>query len=200
MIDPALEGRVALVTGANCGIGEAIAGALAAHGCAVGLTYLRLPLEHTADPGLPESYGEQRARSGEDVAAALRAAGHRATAIEADLAEDDAPVRVFDHAERELGPVEILVHNASSWLADTFAAARSDDFGRDLEGVSSASHDRQFAVDARAGCGAHRGLRGAPTGRATHAGVAFSRSPAPAGTASRARSPTEPPRPHSRAT
>ena len=33
-----------------------------------------------------------------------------------------APARLFDEAERALGPVSILVNNASGWCRDTFAA------------------------------------------------------------------------------
>jgi 3-oxoacyl-[acyl-carrier protein] reductase len=46
--------------------------------------------------------------------------------------------------------VEILVNNASSWLANTFLPGTQDRFGRALRPVDAASHDRQFAVDARA--------------------------------------------------
>jgi NAD(P)-dependent dehydrogenase (short-subunit alcohol dehydrogenase family) len=49
MIDPGLQGRVALVTGANQGIGAATARALAAQDAAVFLTYLRLGDD---DPGV----------------------------------------------------------------------------------------------------------------------------------------------------
>jgi 3-oxoacyl-[acyl-carrier protein] reductase len=151
MIDPGLRGRVALVTGGNCGIGAAIARGLAGQGAAVGVTYLRM--DPADDPALPATYGEERARSGEDVAAAIVADGGRATAIEADLADPGVIAGIFDHVESTLGPVEILVHNASSWLADTFVPEVSDAFDRRHELVSSESHDRQFAVDARAGAG-----------------------------------------------
>jgi 3-oxoacyl-[acyl-carrier protein] reductase len=42
VIDPGIKGRVAIVTGANQGVGAAAARALADHGVAVFLTYLRL--------------------------------------------------------------------------------------------------------------------------------------------------------------
>ncbi len=152
MIDPGLEGRVALVTGGNHGIGAAIARALAAQGAAVAITYLRFdPDANADDPGLPARYDEARARSGDDLAAELRDAGGRATALEVDLAQAEAIPGLFDHAEGALGPVEILVHNASSWLADTFVPEAPDAFERKHVRVSAASNDRQFAVDARAG-------------------------------------------------
>lgn len=152
MIDPGLEGRVAVVTGGNQGIGAAIARGLSAQGARVAITYLRFaPDANADDPALPERYDAERARSGDDVAAELREAGGQATAQEVDLCDARAIPGLFDHAESALGPVEILVHNASSWLADTFVPESPDAFDRSHELVSAASHDRQFAVDARAG-------------------------------------------------
>jgi 3-oxoacyl-[acyl-carrier protein] reductase len=142
-----LEGRVALITGANHGIGAATARALADCGARVLVSYLRLA--EPAESGLPEAYRRNRARGAEDVLASIRSRGGRAESLEADLADAAAPARLFDHAEAELGPVEILVNNATGWLADTFAGAERDFRGFELARVSAATHDRQFSVDAR---------------------------------------------------
>lgn len=76
MTDPGLDGRVALVTGANQGIGAAIARALGAQGAAVFCTYLRLdPSDRADDPGTPSGYGPQRARDASDVVERIRADG-----------------------------------------------------------------------------------------------------------------------------
>jgi 3-oxoacyl-[acyl-carrier protein] reductase len=138
---------VALVTGANHGIGAETAKALAAHGASVVISYLRL--NDPSDPGTPSAYGESRARGADDVVDAIRAVGGRAEAVEADLADPATPPRLFDQAEDTFGPVEILINNASGWTADTFAAASSDQFGRTLQPVSTDTADRLLAVDAR---------------------------------------------------
>lgn len=143
-----LAGRVALVTGANHGIGAATARLLATQGAAVVLTYLRLPDAPTT--GLPEAYRVNRASDPGALVAAVRAAGGRAAAIEADLSDPATAATLFDQAERLVGPVEILVNNASGWLADTFAPSAVDRLGRLLHPVSAATFDRSFAVDARA--------------------------------------------------
>jgi 3-oxoacyl-[acyl-carrier protein] reductase len=142
-----LRTHVAIVTGANHGIGAATACALAACGARVLITYLRIADE--VDSGIPEAYRRHRALDAEPVLACIRAAGGHAITMEADLADRATAGRLFDMAEAEFGPVDILVNNASGWLADTFTTETRDRFGRGLSRVSFETFERQFAVDAR---------------------------------------------------
>ncbi len=142
-----LSGHVALVSGANHGIGAAAARTLAACGARVVISYLRL--KDAADPGIPELYRKNRASDAEDVLADIRAVGGQAIALEADLTDPETPGRLLDAAEAEFGPVDILVNNATGWLADTFTSRASDRSGRNLVRVSAETFDRQFGVDAR---------------------------------------------------
>jgi len=140
--------HAALVTGANHGIGAATAIALAGQGCAVLCTFLRV--HDDADPGIPQAYRDYRAAGADEVVERIIADGGRAVAVEADLSDPDAPAALFDAAEQQLGPVDILVNNATGWIQDTFAPATADSFGRALRPVSAATWQQQFAVDAMA--------------------------------------------------
>ncbi|MGD2152673.1 MAG: SDR family oxidoreductase [Gemmatimonadales bacterium] len=168
MIDPELNGRVALVTGGNNphGIGAATAQALAAQGVAVFIHYFRQPAgvadntkTETGDlsgPGL-EFYMAMQAKTADEVVRAIRERGGRAESWEADLADPAVVPELFDRAEQALGPVDILVNNAADYEADTFLPQTGPAGDRALwEGgpVTSAltarSHDRHFAVNTRA--------------------------------------------------
>ncbi|MBI5090773.1 MAG: SDR family oxidoreductase [Actinobacteria bacterium] len=141
--------HVAIVTGANHGIGAATAERLARGGVAVLVTFLRSRV--ATDDGTPEQYQHDRLTDGEVVAERIRAAGGRAVAIEADLLDPSTPTTLFDAAERELGPVDIVVNNATGWTSgDSFTAGTVDVAGRTAPGVSADLFDRTFGVDARA--------------------------------------------------
>ena len=86
--------RVALVTGASRGIGRGIALELARQGWAVCVNYV----EH----------GE----AAEKTAADIRALGQNALAVRADVANGEAVEAMARLAERELGPISLLVNNA----------------------------------------------------------------------------------------
>jgi citronellol/citronellal dehydrogenase len=99
-----LEGRVALVTGASRGIGAGIAQRFAAEGAAVAVTARTLDAEPNAP--LPGSLRE--------MVATIEAAGGRALAVQADLADADDRARVVPQVTSALGPVDILVNNAAA--------------------------------------------------------------------------------------
>ena len=142
---------MALVTGSNHGIGAATAKALAAHGVAVLCTYFRSgALGGLDDPSMPAAYRATRMARADFVVESIVAAGGRAMALEADLSDAAVIPSLFDRAEAELGPVQILVNNASGWVGDTFAPKASDRFGRTLARVSPETLDQVLAVDMRA--------------------------------------------------
>lgn len=143
-----LRAHVAIVTGANHGIGAATARVLAECGARVLVAYW--PIEDDPASGVPEPYRKNRASNADHVLASIRAVGGHATAIEADLSDAASAARLLDVAEAQLGPVDILINNASSWLADTFTVETPGRFGWERVSVSAESFDRQFAVDARA--------------------------------------------------
>jgi 3-oxoacyl-[acyl-carrier protein] reductase len=140
--------HTAIVTGANHGIGAATAVALARRGCAVLCAFFRV--EDPPDGGTPRAYRDQRAGGADGVVTHIRRDGGRALAVEADLSDPATPAALFDTAEGQLGPVDILVNNASGWVADTFGAGGSDRLGRSLRPVTETTWSQQFRVDAMA--------------------------------------------------
>jgi 3-oxoacyl-[acyl-carrier protein] reductase len=138
--------HTAIVTGANHGIGAATARALAGRGCAVLCTFLRVA--DPDDPGTPRDYRDNRAQDAAAVIARIEQDGGTGAAVEADLSDPATPALLFDTAEKQFGPVDILVNNATGCLADTFTASAADRVGRTLQPVTAATWTRQFSVDA----------------------------------------------------
>jgi len=109
-----LSGRVAAVTGASSGIGEATALALARSGCAVAL-------------------GARRTDRIEALAQRIEADGGRAVAIGTDVA-DEASARAFvTGAHERLGGLHVLVNNAGVMLLGPFEGQSGDDWRRMVE-------------------------------------------------------------------
>ena len=149
---PSSGGRdpVAIVTGANHGIGAATAERLAGRGARVLVT--GLPIEESPDPAIPDAYYVARRRDPAQVADRVRAVGGLAVALALDLVADDAATSLYDAAEAAFdAPVRILVHNATGWVGDSFTGPTTDHVGRTTAAVTTVSFDQQFAVDARAG-------------------------------------------------
>lgn len=143
-----LASRVAIVTGANHGIGAATARALADRGASVLITYWRV--EDPPQAAIPSTYRASRLWDASDVLNAIRDAGGRAEALEADLRDPATPARLFDAAEAAFGPVEVLINNATGWARqDTFGPGRSDQHGRRLERLTVESATAPLEVDGR---------------------------------------------------
>jgi len=96
------EGRVAVVTGASRGIGAAIAKRLASEGAHVAA--VARSLDRSAD-GVPGTLRE--------TVAAIEADGGRAVAIRGDILDARSRAEFMADARARLGPIDILVNNAT---------------------------------------------------------------------------------------
>jgi 3-oxoacyl-[acyl-carrier protein] reductase len=159
MLDTGLENKVALITGANHGIGAATARALVTQGAQVFLTYYREPTLYSeeelcraleTDVGGDVLYRARQQQPAEPLVRQIQFAGGRAAAHEADLSEPANIPRLFDLCEAELGPVDVLVNNHTHCNMETFDPARTVDEGAGIRLTTAASIDAHFAVNARA--------------------------------------------------
>lgn len=102
-----LTGKAALVTGANTGIGQAIAVALAEAGADVAVAGRSEPAE---------------------TLALIAATGRKAVNIKADLSSTEPVQRVIDEAVAGLGKVDILVNNAGIIRRDDLLQFSEEDW------------------------------------------------------------------------
>ncbi len=92
--NPRLKGQAALVTGANSGIGKAVAIALANDGANVVVNYVTHP--ETADA----------------VVAEIKSNGGTSIALQADVSKEDQVQAMFQAMYKAFGTIDILVNNA----------------------------------------------------------------------------------------
>jgi NADP-dependent 3-hydroxy acid dehydrogenase YdfG len=104
-------GRVAVITGASSGIGEATARALTADGYRVALL----------------------ARRVDRIRALADDLGEGAVAIEADVTDRDSIVAASQRLQDELGGADVLINNAGVMLLGPFSTELSDDYRRMIE-------------------------------------------------------------------
>lgn len=106
-----VRGKVAVITGASSGIGEATARTLAAAGYGVALL-------------------ARRADRIDELAAEL---GGDALAVEADVTDRDSLTAAAERVQQELGGADVLVNNAGLMLLGPFSSDRRDDYRRMVE-------------------------------------------------------------------
>ena len=104
--------RVAIVTGASGGIGHAVAVRLAQEGMAVAVHY---------------AGNRDRAQT---VVDEIVAAGGRALALAADVADEAEVTALFDQVEAEFGGVDVVVNTAGIMLLSPLTELKLDDFDR----------------------------------------------------------------------
>ena len=114
-MDLALDGRVALVTGAGRGVGREIAASLAREGASVAINY------------------RSSAADAEALAAEITAAGGKARAYRADVADFAAVSAMIDAVVKDFGALNILINNAGLALRQRFVETRPEDWRRQID-------------------------------------------------------------------
>ena len=99
---PALQNKVAVITGSGTGIGKAIAIRLASEGATVVVNYLNHPDQ------------------ADDTKAKAEAAGGRAITIQGDVSKLADTQRLIDETYKQLGRADILVNNAGIEIESPF--------------------------------------------------------------------------------
>jgi 3-oxoacyl-[acyl-carrier protein] reductase len=106
--------RTVIVTGASKGIGAQLAKQLASDGFQTIVNY------------------SASADEAKEVVASIEKAGGRAKAIAADVADASAMRTLFDQAEAEFGPVDVLVNNAGILKNSPLSEVTDEDYQRQI--------------------------------------------------------------------
>jgi NAD(P)-dependent dehydrogenase (short-subunit alcohol dehydrogenase family) len=115
-----LDGKVALITGAGGGLGEAYAKLFAREGAAIVVN----------DLGGPRDGSGSDLSMAERVVQAVKAEGGRAVANGADISTIAGGQSVLDDAIKHFGRADILVNNAGILLDQSFAKATEEAFDK----------------------------------------------------------------------
>ena len=111
-----LEGKAAVITGGDSGIGRAVALAFAREGADVLISYLS-----------EESDAEETAR-------VVEAAGRKCVRVPGDIAQEEHCKAIIDRAVREFGKVDILVNNAAFQMTrEDISEIETEEFDRTLK-------------------------------------------------------------------
>ncbi len=99
-----LRGRVALITGAESGIGRATAIEFAREGADVVINFL------------------QDEAGANDTAEQVRSMGQRALVVQGDVGSEEAVIAMFERALANVGPIDVLVNSAGVDASGTYVA------------------------------------------------------------------------------
>jgi NAD(P)-dependent dehydrogenase (short-subunit alcohol dehydrogenase family) len=114
-MDVGLDGKVALVTGAGRGVGREIAASLAREGAAVAINY------------------RSSAADAASLVAEITAAGGKAKAYAADVADFAAVKTMFDAIVKDFGGLNILINNAGLALRQRFVETKPADWKSQID-------------------------------------------------------------------
>ncbi len=110
-----ISGKIALVTGGAKRVGKAIVEALAARGCHVIVHYHRSQTQ------------------AEDTVRQLRAAGHQALALQADVSKENQVEDMIEAAISRFGRIDILVNNAALFYRTPVETLSIEDWERIMD-------------------------------------------------------------------
>jgi glucose 1-dehydrogenase len=124
-----LEGKVAIVTGGNSGIGKAIALALARRKANIVIDYVA------------------QEQATEELEREIEALGDKATGVKADVSKVDDLQRMIDHAVKTFGRLDVMVNNAGIETRTSVLETTEDQYDKVLAiNLKSAFFGTQLAA------------------------------------------------------